>query len=194
MGDTRVRAHFTSEQIGLLGETYASGGSNLLHAGRALASDLASGDPVRQGEAAATLILATGGPASQGRVAWGALRRSVVIDLPPMRFSAPSPCPWPVVRGTSLTRSWGGESGPWGQSWTREPYLQQTRDLLGLWRRNTAELVSHGVVIDDSGISTRAALELEGFGGGGEEVLIPGAELRVRLEAVTSRDTPIRDR
>ena len=83
-----------------------------------------------------------------------------------------------VAEGTRVTRNWGGNSGPFGQSWTRDPVNKQTRDSLGLGRSNTGEFISHGQIIDNTEITIRRAKPWDGFRGGGDEVLVPRPERR----------------
>jgi hypothetical protein len=99
-----------------------------------------------------------------------------------------------VPVGTRLTRNWGGNSGPNGQSWTRDPVSQQTRESLGLGRSNTGEFVSHGELIDNTGVTSRRALPWDGFKGGGDEVLCPDPATQIRLRAVTMPERPLPDR
>ena len=95
--------------------------------------------------------------------------------------------------GTSVTRNWGGQSGPFGQSWTTDPVTIQSRNSLGLETTNTAEFVSHGTVMDNTGITTRSALAWGRFAGGGQETLFePGtAQNQIQLNAVTMPDNPL---
>jgi RHS repeat-associated protein len=99
-----------------------------------------------------------------------------------------------VPVGTRLTRNWGGNSGPNGQSWTRDPVSQQTRESLGLGRSNTGEFVSHGELIDNTGVTSRRALPWDGFKGGGDEVLCPDPATQIRIRAVTMPERPLPDR
>ena len=101
--------------------------------------------------------------------------------------------PEEVPVGTRLTRNWGGSSGPHGQSWTRDPVSQQTRQSLGLSRSNTGEFISHGELIDNTDVTFRRAREWDGFLGGGDEVLVPNPRLQIRPDAVTMPDVPIPD-
>ncbi|MDC1143199.1 RHS repeat-associated core domain-containing protein [Planctomycetota bacterium] len=95
--------------------------------------------------------------------------------------------------GDKVTRHWGGKSGPHGESWTRDSMSGQTRESLGLDRSNTAEFVSHGTVTSTKGVTTKKADAWGGFGGGGDEVVIPDPLQQVQLDAVTMPDTPLPD-
>jgi len=96
--------------------------------------------------------------------------------------------------GTEVSRNWGGKSGPFGESWTTEPFSAQSREGLGLGRSNTGEFLSFGSITDGADLSVRQALPWDGFGGGKNEVLVPKAESKVRLDAVVMPDEPLPDK
>lgn len=91
----------------------------------------------------------------------------------------------------SNTRHWGGESGPDGRSWTRDPVSAQTRESLGLGRSNTGEFVSEGTLIDITGVTVQKATPWDGFKGGGDELLVPDVKNQIRLDSVRMPDKPL---
>jgi len=96
--------------------------------------------------------------------------------------------------GDKVTRHWGGKSGPDGESWTRDPASAQTRENLGLGRSNTGEFVSEGTLVDATGTTSKKADSWDGFGGGGDEVLVPDPQKQIRLDSVRMPDEPLPDR
>lgn len=95
--------------------------------------------------------------------------------------------------GTEVSRNWGGKSGPFGESWTDVPFSQQSREGLGLGRSNTGEFASFGSLTDISDVTTRPALPWDGFGGGQNEILVPQAQSKIKLDAVVMPDNPLPD-
>jgi hypothetical protein len=95
--------------------------------------------------------------------------------------------------GDKVTRHWGGNSGPDGQSWTREPATAQTRENLGLGKSNTGEFVSEGTLVETTGVTSRRAKEWDGFSGGGDEVLVPDPQRQIKLSSVRMPDEPLPD-
>jgi RHS repeat-associated protein len=96
--------------------------------------------------------------------------------------------------GESVTRNWGGQSGPNGKSWTRDPVPVQSRNSLGIEYNNSGEFVSHGKIIDNTGIKASEAKRWGRFKGGGDELLTDNPQCQIRLEAVTMPDNPLPDR
>ena len=95
--------------------------------------------------------------------------------------------------GDRLTRHWGGKSGPYGESWTRDPLHQHSRNSLGLGRSNTGEYISQGRLKDTTGVMTRRAQPWDGFTGGGDEVLVPNPAKQIEIESVTMPYKPLPD-
>jgi len=95
--------------------------------------------------------------------------------------------------GDKVYRNWGGKSGPNGESWTRDPINQQSRDSLGLGRSNTGEFVSSGTLVNTDKVTTREALEWGEFKGKGDEVLVPDAAKQIKLDSVIMPDNPLPD-
>lgn len=93
--------------------------------------------------------------------------------------------------GTNLSRNWGGNSGPWGQSWTTDSIINQSRNSLGLETTNTGEFVSHGTLIDNTDVYTQLAQPWGRFSGGGQETIVPDAADQIFLNAVTMPDEPL---
>ncbi len=91
----------------------------------------------------------------------------------------------------SVSRNWGGESGPNGKSWTRDPFTRQSRDSLGLGGWNTGEYISTGEIMNPAGITTRPALPYGRYRGGGDEVIIQNPTSQIRLNSVVMPDDPI---
>ncbi len=56
---------------------------------------------------------------------------------------------------------------------------------------NTAELQAHGTILDNTGMETRAARELDGNPGGRDEILVPDPNTQIQLDAVTMPDEPL---
>jgi RHS repeat-associated protein len=108
-----------------------------------------------------------------------------------VNFDVDSPAPKKPAVGDRLQRNWGGDSGPHGQSWTRDPYSRQSRNSLGLETQNTGEFVSSGTLVDDAGVAAKPADPWGRFAGGGDEVLVPNAQQQIRLDAVTMPDDPL---
>jgi hypothetical protein len=77
--------------------------------------------------------------------------------------------------GEFVYRVHGGDSGPWGHSWTTENPLQMAnpRDTLGLPKVNSGEYVTCARVCNTDGVIRREALPLDGTTGGGPELLFP---------------------
>jgi RHS repeat-associated protein len=69
----------------------------------------------------------------------------------------------------------GGDSGPWGQSWTTDNPLEMDnpRSELGLPKGNSGEFLSKASVLDSTGAITRDALAGDGGPGGAPEILFP---------------------
>jgi len=95
--------------------------------------------------------------------------------------------------GDRLTRHWGGKSGPYGESWTRDPLHQHSRNSLGLGRSNTGEYITQGRLKDTTGVTTRSAQPWDGFTGGGDEVLVPNPAKQIEIESVTMPFKPLPD-
>jgi len=100
--------------------------------------------------------------------------------------------PEPKV-GDEVTRHWGGTSGGWGQSWTRDPLIQNTRDSLGLGISNTGEYVTQGVLKDTTGVTARRALPWGRFKGGGDEILVPNPSKQIEVKSLTMPEKPLPD-
>lgn len=99
-----------------------------------------------------------------------------------------------LEEGTTLYRVYGGESGPYGDSWTTvDPStVPDFRDAAGLPNENTGQFVIEGTLNDPSGVWTRGALELDGNGGGLDEVVMPhgSASSKVDITNVSGANPP----
>ena len=76
----------------------------------------------------------------------------------------------------------GGDSGPWGRSWTSDnpADMVNPRDSLGLPKANTGEFLTKALVQDTTGVIARSALPLEGTTGGAPELLFPRASAQLQ--------------
>ena len=90
-----------------------------------------------------------------------------------------------------VARNWGGKSREWGESWTTDPVVTQSRNSLGLETTNTAEYLFQGVIVDNSGVRVQKAVKWGRFAGGGQETLIPNAKKQVRVDAWTMPGEPM---
>ena len=72
----------------------------------------------------------------------------------------------------------GGNSGPWGHSWTPENPLEMDnpRAESGLPKGNAGQFLTKAAVQDTEGVITRSALPLDGNPGNAEEWLFPDPE------------------
>jgi hypothetical protein len=88
--------------------------------------------------------------------------------------------------GTIVYRVWGDKSHSDGRSWTTiDPStVPNYRDAAGLPETNTGRFVSVGKLVDNTGITTRPALPLDGNRGGMSEIIIPNPNNQVRLSGV----------
>jgi len=90
--------------------------------------------------------------------------------------------------GQTVYRVWGGESSPWGQSWTpiNPNIVENYRSVAGLPDVNSGRFVTEGVLISNEGITVRGAQIIqEGQQGGLTEYLIPNAAERIRIIRVS---------
>ena len=90
--------------------------------------------------------------------------------------------------GQTVYRVWGGESSPWGQSWTpiNPNTVENYRSVAGLPNVNSGRFVTEGVLISNEGISVRGAQIIqEGQQGGLTEYLIPNAMEKIRIIRVS---------
>jgi hypothetical protein len=69
----------------------------------------------------------------------------------------------------------GGDSGPWGRSWTPENPLEMSnpRDALGLPKGNSGQFLTKASVQDMTGATFRPAIALPGTAGGAPEIYFP---------------------
>jgi hypothetical protein len=88
-----------------------------------------------------------------------------------------------VSNGTTVYRVYGGESGPDGKSWTTiDPRtVQDYSNAAGLPPQNTGEYLSIGELIDNTGVTTRNALQIGSNTGGLFEVVIPNPSTQVEV-------------
>lgn len=134
--------------------------------------------------------IAAGKAAKAAKAAEEAKAAAKAAEAPTTGKGCPEAEESEISAGTNVTRNWGGQSGPSGQSWTTDSVVVQSRNSLGLETTNTAEFVSHATVIDSTGIITQPARRWGRFAGGGQETLIPSLD-GIRLDAVTMPDGPL---
>ncbi len=89
--------------------------------------------------------------------------------------------------GTVVYRVWGGASQEQGHSWTPiDPStMDNPADELGLPQGNTMENVARGVLVDESGVLVRNALEIGENKGGAIEFLVP--DPAAQIQGITSQ-------
>ena len=89
--------------------------------------------------------------------------------------------------GTKLYRVWGGESGPYGESWTHvDPRtVSNFRNAAGLPEQNTGRFVSEGVLRSREGVYCRSASRIGSNRGGLPETVVPNAAGQVELLRVS---------
>jgi len=92
----------------------------------------------------------------------------------------------PALKGETLYRVWGGESSPYGQSWSRinPKSVPNFRNAAGLPDANAARFMSVGTLKNTKGVITRKALPYDGNKGGVDEVLVPDAVKKIELKSV----------
>jgi RHS repeat-associated protein len=83
--------------------------------------------------------------------------------------------------GTPVYRLFGGESAPYGHSWTtvNPDTLENPRASLGLPDVNTGEYAIEGRLSNPKGVIRRPALPYDGNPGGAPELLVPDPESQI---------------
>jgi RHS repeat-associated protein len=76
--------------------------------------------------------------------------------------------------GISASRWFGGESEPFGRSWTRDPFRLHSRNRLGLETKNSAEFVMFAKIRPGADPTPQLAGRWGRFAGGGDEVRFQG--------------------
>jgi hypothetical protein len=94
--------------------------------------------------------------------------------------------------GEMVYRVHGGQSEPWGHSWTPTypRTLANPRDALGLPPANSGEYLTTGRVKDWTGVRGRRALPLGGTTGGAPEYLFPDPEGQIQHVSTQPMDPP----
>jgi hypothetical protein len=97
-----------------------------------------------------------------------------------------------IPEGQTLFRVWGGESSPFGHSWTsvNPESVANFRDAAGLPDVNTGAWTSVGTLTDNTGITTRSALPLDGNQGGLPEILVPNPQTQIEPRYTIRNDPP----
>jgi hypothetical protein len=110
----------------------------------------------------------------------GDLRKSNKIKVPSNQLPTPE-------NGTKVFRVFGEKNNPLGESFTDvDPRtVENFRSEAGLPDVNTGRFVLEGQLIDNTGVTTRRALPLDGNPGGLSEIVIPDAEKKVLIERVS---------
>jgi hypothetical protein len=90
----------------------------------------------------------------------------------------------PVAVGTKVYRVFGENNNPLGLSWTTvDPStVVNYRAAAGLPNINTGRFVLEGTLVNNSAVTVRSALPLDGNPGGLNEVIIPNAQYKVLLQ------------
>ncbi|MFN3652081.1 MAG: hypothetical protein ACK47B_21100 [Armatimonadota bacterium] len=97
------------------------------------------------------------------------------------------------LRGIDVYRVWGNKSHPYGRSWTRvnPSDVKNYRDSAGLPDVNSGEYISHGRIIDPSGIEITGASPLDGNAGGLDELIVPNSVKQIELIGVHMPDNAL---
>jgi RHS repeat-associated protein len=97
-----------------------------------------------------------------------------------------------ATKGTKVYRVWGDKSGSGGRSWTtvNPNSVDNFRSVGGLPAQNSGRFVSEGVLRDTNGVTSRAALPLDGNPGGLPELLVPNPAAQIDLTRVSGVNPP----
>ena len=118
-----------------------------------------------------------------------AMSESLETEAPALTEQIPEP-----ATGQDVYRVWGGESGPYGHSWTpTDPAsVPAPRNSLGLPDANTGTQLTKGTLTDTTGVTTRPAKPLDGNAGGGPEYLVPDPKNQVQIKSIKDNtDNPM---
>lgn len=89
--------------------------------------------------------------------------------------------------GDQMYRIYGGESGPYGRSWTTvDPNtVDNFRDAAGLPNVNTGQFVIEGILKDTQDVTVRSALPYDGNRGGLSETVVANPEKQIEITRVS---------
>ena len=88
--------------------------------------------------------------------------------------------------GQDVFRVWGGDSGPFGHSWSpMDPNsVANFRDAAGLPDVNTGTQMTTGTLTDTTGVTARPALPLDGNQDGAPEYLVPNPQQQIQIKSI----------
>ena len=94
--------------------------------------------------------------------------------------------------GETVFRVWGGESGPYGKSWTpvNPDAVPGFADAAGLPKGNTGTQMTTGTLTDTTGVQTRQALPLNGNKGGLPEYTVPDPKNQIKINSIRENPPP----
>jgi hypothetical protein len=91
-----------------------------------------------------------------------------------------------------LYRVWGGDSPPFGESWTttNPGAVSDFRGGAGLPPENAGRFVSEGILSGTDGVYTTTASRIGSNPGGLPEVVVPNADAQIDLIRVSGANPP----
>lgn len=118
-------------------------------------------------------------PAFGGSVSVTAAASTIETETPTIAAEIPEV-------GQDVFRVWGGESGPFGHSWTpmNPENVSNFRDAAGLPNVNTGTQMTTGTLTDTTGVTSRSALPLDGNKGGAPEFLVPKPQEQIQIKSI----------